>query len=332
MRAITIKNSGGPEALELVDLPQPQLVNAADILVRIHAAGINPIDTKIRQAMDRFPVQQPAILGCDGAGVVEAVGDAVTDFKPGDEVYYCQPGFNGRQGSYAGYAVVDQCLIARKPASLSFIEAAASPLVLITAWEALHDRAQVKQGDSVLVHAGAGGVGHVAIQLARLAGARVCTTVGNEDKAALARALGADEAILYKQDDVLTAVMAWTNDQGVDIALDTVGGKTLQGTFPLLRVYGDLVTLLQPDSGTDWSVARNRNQRIALEVMLTPILLSMTEAMQHQGNILENCANLFDQQQLKIMVAETFPLAEAAAAHRYLETEHPAGKVVLTLD
>jgi NADPH2:quinone reductase len=332
MRAITIESSGGPEALQLVDIPAPPDVTGTDILVRVRAAGINPIDTKIRQALERFPVQIPAILGCDGAGVVKAVGDRVKEFKPGDEVYFCQPGFHGRQGSYAEYAVVTQNLAALKPASLGFTEAAAVPLVLITAWEALHDRIQIKADDTLLVHAGTGGVGHIAIQLARLAGARICTTVSNNDKAALARSLGAEQTILYKQDDVLAAVMAWTNNQGVDIALDTVGGRTFQDTFPMVKVYGDLVTLLQPETGSDWGVARVRNLRIAMEVMLAPSLLSMPNAMQHQGNILKEGAALFDQQQLAIRVAKTFPLEQAAEAHRHLETEHPPGKVVLTLD
>jgi len=332
MRAIMIESSGGPDALQLVNIPDPQDATGTDILIRVHAAGINPIDIKIRQALDRFPVQMPAILGCDGAGVVEAVGENVTDFQPGDEVYFCQPGFHGRQGGYAEYAVVAQSQVAHKPASLRFTEAAAVPLVLITAWEALHDRIQIKAGDTLLVHAGAGGVGHIAIQLARLAGARICTTVGSNDKAAFARSLGAEQTILYKQDDVLAAVMAWTNDQGVDIALDTVGGKTFQDTFPMVRVYGDLVTLLQPETGSDWSVARVRNLRVAMEVMLAPSLLSLPEAMQHQGKILKQGAALFDRQQLAIRVAKTFPLEQATEAHRYLETAHPAGKVVLTLD
>lgn len=332
MKAMVIDQGGGPEVLVSRDIPLPTELADSQVLVRIKAAGINPIDTKVRAAPERFPVQMPAILGCDAAGVVEAVGQAVKAFVPGDEVYFSQPGFHEYQGTYAEYAVVDASLLAHKPKCLSFDEAAAAPLVLITAWEALHDRARIQAGHKVLVHAGAGGVGHVAIQLAKLAGASVCTTVSNVDKARLVRELGADKVILYGEQDAPAEVLAWTEGKGVDIAFDTVGGKILESCFPCVKVYGDVVTILQPDANTSWSIARQRNLRLSLELMLTPVMLAMVEAKAHQGEILKQCAALIDEGKLHIHVATSFPLELAGEAHTYLEQQHPMGKVVLTLE
>lgn len=332
MRAVTIDQSGGPEVLTLREVERPAITRPHQLLVRIKAAGVNPIDAKIRRAVDRFPVQMPAILGCDGAGVVEAVGDKVSDFKPGDAVYYCQCGFGGRQGNYAEYAVVDKNFVAHKPESLSFVEAAAAPLVLITAWEALFDRVAVTSDRTVLIHAGAGGVGHVAIQLAKQAGARVCTTVSTPEKGEFVKNFGADKIIFYRDEDVIRAVSDWTEGCGVDIAFDTVGDAVFEQCCACTRCYGDLVTILQPPADIDWTEARTRNLRISLEMMLAPTILELTDAQQHQGNILSRCARMFDAGTLSITVARTFSFAQAAEAHRYLEQDQPIGKVVLTVE
>lgn len=323
---------GNPEVLQLGQVPDPVIQNPSEILVRLKAAGINPIDTKVRSRGTFFPDRMPAILGCDGAGIVEAVGAGVTRFQVGDEVYFCNGGLGGHPGNYAEWAIVDERFAARKPKSLNFIEAAAAPLVLITAWEALYDRARLQAGQKALIHAGAGGVGHVAVQLAHLQGAQVATTVSTPEKADFAKSLGADLPILYKQTDFVKAVLDWTNGQGVDVAFDTVGGALLGQTFPAVQVYGDIVTILDADPGTDWKTARMRNQRISFTLMLTPALKGMTEAQQDQAKILEQCARLFDQQQLKIQVAQVFPLAEAAEAHRLLENGSMSGKIVLSID
>ena len=163
-------STGGPEVLALQEVETPKLRSPKDVLVRLKAAGVNPIDTKLRRNGTFYPDRQPTILGCDGAGIAEAVGAGVTRFKAGDEVYFFNGGIGGATGNYAEYAVVDECCTAHKPAKLDMVHAAAAPLVLITAWEALHDRGQIHKKFRVLIHAGAGGVGHVAIQLAKLAG------------------------------------------------------------------------------------------------------------------------------------------------------------------
>ncbi|MBW4564324.1 MAG: zinc-dependent alcohol dehydrogenase family protein [Mojavia pulchra JT2-VF2] len=332
MKAVLMTAAGNPEVLQVQEITNPVVpVGNTELLVRLVAAGLNPIDTKLRQRGTFYPEHMPAILGCDGAGIVEAVGAGVQRFRPGDAVYFCYGGLGAHQGNYAEYTVVDERFVARKPTSISFVEAAAAPLVLITAWEALYERGRLQPGEKVLIHAGAGGVGHVAIQLAKLKGANVATTVSSEDKAKFVKQLGADEVIFYKQTDFVQAALDWTGGEGVDLAFDTVGGETFHKTFPAVRVYGDIVTILEPNANTVWKVARNRNLRIGLELMLTPMLQELVEGLQHHAEILEQSAILIDQGQLKIHVSHKFPLQEAAKAHQLLESGSITGKIVLLI-
>ncbi|MBE9230429.1 zinc-dependent alcohol dehydrogenase family protein [Cuspidothrix issatschenkoi LEGE 03284] len=328
MKAILMTAAGKPDVLELQEVPQPIPTNT-EILVQILAAGVNPIDTKLRQRGTFYPEQMPAILGCDGAGIVEAVGSDVEKFHVGDEVYFCYGGLGGNAGNYAEYTIVDERFVAFKPQSISFAQAAAAPLVLITAWEALYERGRLEPGEKVLIHAGAGGVGHVAIQLAKLKGAEVATTVSSPEKANFVTKLGADKVIFYQETDFVTSALDWTNGEGVDLVFDTIGGDTFEKSFPAVRVYGDIVTILEPKANTVWKVARNRNLRIGLELMLTPMLLGNVEALIHHGEILQQCANLIDAGKLKIEVSQTFPLAEAAKAHAVIESGSVQGKLVL---
>jgi len=332
MKAVMMNTPGEPEVLQPGETETPAIERPGDMLVRLRAAGINPVDTKLRSHGTYYPDRMPAVLGCDGAGVVEAVGDGVSRFKPGDAVYFCNGGIGGHPGTYAQYAVIDQDFAAHKPATLDFAEAAAVPLVLITAWEALHDRAHIDDGHTVLIHAGTGGVGHVAIQLARLTGARVCTTVSSPDKATFAAELGAELTIDYRTQDFAQVARAWTDGEGVDTVFDTVGGATFEQSFTALRLYGELITLLQPGKDVDWKEARLRNLRIALELMLSPMFLGQHAAQVHQAGILSEGAKLIDSGQLQVHVAQTFPLSEAASAHRQLERGGFLGKLVLDID
>ena len=333
MKAILMTTPGNPDVLTLSEIPNPTLKTPTEILIKLKAAGVNPIDTKLRQRGTFYPDEMPAVLGCDGAGIVEVVGSRVTRFKPGDEVYFCAGGLGKTDtGNYAEYAVVEEHLVARKPTTLSFAEAAACPLVLITAWESLYDRGRLDPGQTTLIHGGTGGVGHVAIQLAKLTGAKVATTVGSTDKARLARQLGADEPILYKQTDFVQSVLNWTNGEGVDLAFDTVGGQTFFDSCQAVKVYGDLVTILQPDTSVNnLKVARNRNLRISLELMLTPALMGLGLAQKHQTEILEHCSTLIDEGKLTIHLSQTFPLEEAATAHKALEVGSITGKTALII-
>ncbi|MBI1241948.1 zinc-dependent alcohol dehydrogenase family protein [Umezakia ovalisporum] len=333
MKAILMTAVGSPEVLQLREVPDPTgLLGNNQLLIRLAAAGVNPIDTKLRQRGTFYPDQMPAILGCDGAGVVEAVGAGVKEFRLTDEVYFCYGGLGGYQGNYAEYTVVDQAYVTHKPASVSFAEAAAAPLVLITAWEALYERGRLAPGERVLIHAGAGGVGHVAIQLAKLKGAFVSTTVSSQEKADFVKALGADEVIFYQETDFVQAALNWTDGEGVDLAFDTVGGDTFEKTFPAVRVYGDIVTILEPKADTVWKTARLRNLRIGFELMLTPMLQGLEESLKHHGQILEQCASWMNEGKLKLQVSHRFPLAEAARAHQVLESGSMMGKIVLLMN
>ncbi|MFB2772795.1 zinc-dependent alcohol dehydrogenase family protein [Pelatocladus sp. BLCC-F211] len=330
MKAVLMTAPGNPEVLQLQDVTNPGVpVGETELLIHLRAAGVNPIDTKLRKRGTFYPDQMPAVLGCDGAGVVEAVGAGVKNFSVGDEVYFCNGGLGGHQGNYAEYTTIDERFAAHKPKSVSFAVAAAAPLVLITAWEALYERGRLEPGDRVLIHAGAGGVGHVAIQLAKLKGADVCTTVSSQEKADFVKQIGADYPIFYKKTDFVQAALDWTGGEGVDLAFDTVGGETFHQTFPAVRMYGDIVTILEPNANTVWRTARNRNLRIGLELMLTPMLQGMVEAQHHQAEILAECAKYIDAGKLKIHVSHELPLASAAKAHQLIESGSTTGKIVL---
>ena len=329
MKAVTVQSAGGIETLAFGDLPDPRVQHSHDVLVQIKAAGINPVDTKLRSRGTYYPGHYPAVLGCDGAGVVKAVGDGVSRWRVGDEVYYCHGGIGGEQGSYAQYKIVHEDYLARKPQSLSFPQAAAAPLALITAWESLFHRAGVRAGDEVLVHAGAGGVGHLAVQLAREHGARVCATVSGPAKETFVRDLGAEHCIDYRRQEFAPAVQQWSRQGGVSMALDSVGGATFAQTFAAVRFYGDLVTLLQPDNSVDWKLTRNRNLRVSLELMLSPMFYDLPAEQRRQREILEQATALFDAGRLQVHVARVFALGEAAQAHRAIEQGGVTGKLVL---
>jgi NADPH2:quinone reductase len=334
MKAVVMTSVGNPEVLNLQELETPSLKSKTEILIKLKAAGVNPIDTKIRQRGTFFPQYANAILGCDGAGIVEEVGVDVDQFQVGDEVYFCAGGLGEQNtGNYAEYAVVEQDYLALKPKSLTFAEAAAAPLVLITAWESLCDRVHLHPNDTVLIQAGAGGVGHVAIQIAKLRGAKVATTVSNPDKERLVRKLGADFPILYPQQNFIEAVLDWTDGKGVDVGFDTVGGQTFFDTCQAVKVYGDVVTILEPNCNLETlKIARNRNLRISLELMLTPSLMNLTEARQYQRDILQQCSTWFDEGKLTIHLGQTFPLEEANLAHKMLEQGSVIGKIALIID
>ena len=332
MKAVLMTAIGGPEVLQLRDIPTPELTRSSDLLVRLKAAGVNPVDTKLRSRGSYFPDRLPTLLGCDGAGIVEQVGSQVSRFKPGDAVWFCNGGIGGHPGNYAEYALVDEQFAALKPARLDFAEAAAAPLVLITAWESLFERATLSTGQRVLIHAGAGGVGHVAVQLAANSGAHVATTVSGDEKAALVSRLGAEQTILYREADFVTETIEWSYGRGADLVFDTLGGATLQRSFAATRPYGELVTLLPPPADIDWGEARLRNLRISLELMLTPMIMGLEEAHARQTRILEQCAKLIDENRLTVVLSHRLPLAEAARAHQLLAVGDATGKIVLVMD
>ena len=330
MRAMVMTDAGGPEVLQLRELPEPTITSPSQIKVRLHAAGVNPVDTKLRSHGLFYDAQPPAILGCDGAGEVVEVGTGVTRFAVGDAVWFCHGGLGREAGNYAEYTVIEQDQAEDKPATVDWPDAAAGPLVLITAWEALFDRGRLQEGQTVLVHGGAGGVGHVAIQLAKLRGARVITTVSSAQKAAFAADLGADECIDYTQQDWVTAVNELTHGRGVQLCLDTVGPAVFRQSIPAVAHYGHLVTLLDPGSDLDLSEARVRNLSLAFTLMLTPMLRDLPEALARHGEILRLCGEWMDEGKLAVELGRTLPLEQVAEAHRLIEAGHTQGKLVLT--
>jgi NADPH:quinone reductase len=320
------------EVLRVVEIDEPVVKRPTAIKVQLKAAGVNPVDAKLRSRGVLFPNAYPAILGCDGAGIVTECGTAVTHFRPGDAVWFCHGGLGGADGNYAEFTVLDEQEAVLMPGSLDFETAAALPLVLITAWEALFDRAGLESDQTVLIHAGAGGVGHIAIQLANSVGARIATTVSTAEKAAFARLLGADHVIHYQDTDFVEAVLEWTGGSGVDVILDTLGADTFQRSLGAAHVYGHVVTLLDPGMNVNWQDARNRNLSISFTLMLTPMLQNLPEARQHQVGILRRSAPLIDAGTLRPLVSETLPLHEAARAHELIESGHVQGKIVLAIN
>ncbi|MDQ1363669.1 MAG: NADPH:quinone reductase, partial [Pseudomonadota bacterium] len=319
MQAIQMIATGSVDVLQIAEIAEP-VPAAGQVKVQIRAAGVNPVDAKLRNRGMLFPDALPAIPGCDGAGIVTACGSGVTIFKPGDAVWYCNGGLGREPGNYAEFALVDEKIARRKPAAMSFNEAAAAPLVLITAWEALFDRGKLQPGHTVLIHAGAGGVGHVAVQLARHAGATVIATVGNPENENFVRQLGADEIINYKQKDFVAEVLRLTGDKGADVVFDCVGGETFRRSIPVVACYGKLITLLDPGNDVAWKEARERNLSIGFVLMLTPMIKDLPQARMHQGKILDQCAQLIETGKLRIHVSRVFALRDAAQAHRLVET------------
>jgi NADPH:quinone reductase-like Zn-dependent oxidoreductase len=317
----------GPDALfRLADIPRPVAADG-QVLVRIHASGINPLDTKIRAGAAphaRHPF--PAILGIDLAGVVEAVGPNVDGFRPGDAVYGMTGGVGGVQGSLAEYAAVDAALLARKPANLSMREAAALPLVVITAWEGLVDRAGVVAGQTVLVQAGAGGVGHVAVQIARSFGAQVFAT-GRPAHAEYLGSLGA--TFIDMQADVAGYVAQHTAGRGFDLVYDTLGGATLDASFGAVRRFGHVVSCLGWGSHS-LAPLSFKGATYSGVFTLTPLLTG--EGRARHGAILAEAAKLAETGRLVPRLdPREFDLDGVAEAYGAITDHRAQGKLVISI-
>lgn len=330
MKAILMTAAGNPDVLKFQDIDEPDITTATQVKVRLKAAGVNPVDAKIRRNGLFHDNPLPTVLGCYGAGEIVETGSAVSQFKPGDKVWFCHGGLGREQGNYAEYTVLDQRWVSLMPKTSSFTEAAALPLVLITAWGGLFDRGGLQAGQTVLIHAGAGGVGHVAIQMAKLKGARVITTVSTEQKAEFVKTMGADEAILYTRDGFAEAVNKLTDGKGADLVFDTVGAEVFKQSITATAHFGRLVTLLDPGE-LNLAEARMRNLLIGFELMLTPMLRDLPEARDKQIAMLKQGAQWIDKGLLKTHIGKQLPLAEAAKAHELIETGHSTGKIVLAV-
>ncbi|AWY40389.1 quinone oxidoreductase [Pseudomonas putida] len=326
MRALIVESANAPFHLAAIDRPAP---GAGQVLVRIAASGVNPLDIKIRAGQASHARQPlPAVLGMDLAGIVEAVGEGVCDWKPGDEVYAMATGIGGAQGSLADYAVVDARLLARKPSNLSMREAAGLPLVLITAWEGLVDRARVRAGQKVLIHGGAGGVGHVAVQIARSFGAEVFAT-GSARSQGVIESLGAT-FIDYRKSSVEDYVGEHTGGVGFDIVYDTVGGETLDASFRAARVYhGHVVSCL---GWGQHSLAPLSFRGASYSGVFTLLPLLTGQGRERHGEILREAARLIEAGELKPIVdPRRFTLSTVEAAHELLKSGAAQGRLVIEI-
>ena len=327
MKAFVIEHFGAPDSFHLADLPKPELL-PNHVLIKVAATSINRVDTMIRQGVvaDIAP-DFPAVLHGDVAGVIEAVGNNVNAFKVGNEVYGCAGGVKGTGGALAEYMLADSNLIAHKPKSLTMAQAAALPLVSITAWEGLIDRAQVQSGQKVLVYGGTGGVGHLGIQLAKWAGAEVYATVSSEEKAAIALTLGADVPINYTDTTTEEFVAQYTDGKGFDLVFDTVGNDNLQHAFQAVKLNGTVVSTVST-SQQDLSLMHAKGLTLHLVYMLLPMLSGINRS--NHGKILVKLAELVDQGQIRPLLDDkTFTFSEVAAAHAHLESGQAIGKIVL---
>jgi NADPH:quinone reductase-like Zn-dependent oxidoreductase len=312
MKAVRIHAYGGPEVLRYEDAPAPE-PGEGDVLVRVHAAAVNPVDWKVRQGYlkENIPYALPMIPGWDVAGVVERLGPGAAGFAPGDEVY-ARPDI-ARDGCYAELVAIRATELARKPRSLDFVHAAAVPLAALTAWQALFEApppytsVALQKGQTVLVHAGAGGVGSFAVQLARWRGARVIATASARN-AALVKQLGADEVIDYTATRFEEAV------RGVDAVFDTVGGEVQARSWKVLRPGGVQVSIVSPPSADE---AKAHGARAAY-VFVQPSAAQLGEL-----------SKLIDAGTVKPLVSEVLPLADARRAHELSQTGHARGKIVL---
>jgi NADPH:quinone reductase-like Zn-dependent oxidoreductase len=313
MKAAQIKGYGSSdEVIEInKDAPAPNDPSAGKVLVKIKAAGINPVDWKIREGymQQMIPLQFPSSLGADFSGVIEKVGQGVSEFRQGDEVYGQASMLSGGSGAFAEMALANADTIAHKPKSLSHPEAAGLPLVGVSAWLALVETISLQKSQKILIHGGAGGIGSVAIQLAKHLGAYVATTVSTNDKQ-FAKEVGADEIIDYKTQTFEELIGDY------DAAFDTVGGETYSSSFKVLKRGGIIVSMLEQP-----------NQELMTQFGVKAIF----QFTQINRDRLTKLAQWVDQNNIRVNVDKTFPLEEAGKALDYQRDVHPRGKVVLAI-
>jgi len=343
VRAVVIREHGGPEKLVLGEVPDP-VAGPGEVLVEVRAASLNHLDTWVRRGIPGVRYPLPLIPGCDGAGVVAALGAGVTSPEVGARVAL-QPGLScgrcaaclagddnlcrsygilgeNRNGTQARYVAVPAANVLPIPERLSFEEAAAFPLVFLTAWHMAVARARVRPGDTVLVHAGASGVGSAALQIARLLGARVFTTVGSPDKVARVRELGADEVILYRDVSFADEIRRLTGKRGVDVVLDHVGADTWDGDIRSLTAGGRLVVC---------GATSGHEPRTNLRLLFFKNLSLLGSTMGSKAELLQ-VASLIQAGRLRPVVDRVLPLDEVARGHELLESRAVAGKIVLRVD
>ncbi len=328
MKAMILNNYGSESEFELTDIAKPQ-PGEKEVLIKIEATSVNTVDTMIRNMGTDLPLspELPALIGMDFAGTVVSIGSNVIEFKVGDEVYGCAGGLATLPGTLAEYISADVNLIAHKPKKLSMREAAALPLVAITALEGL-ERASISSGQKVLVHGGSGGVGHVAIQLAKVMGADVYSTGGGQKQIDLIKSLGATP-INYKTEKVEDYVQKYTDGNGFDIVYDSVGGANMINSFNATKLNGDVVTTVSLLE-LDLTLAHFKGLSIHVVFMLIPMLHNYNKA--EHNRILTEIAKIVDAGNLIPVLDENrYSLEECGDAHARLSSGEGMGKVVVEI-
>jgi NADPH:quinone reductase len=312
MRAMSITRQGGPDVFEDVSVPMPAPA-ANQLLIKVEATSVNPIDCKLRAGLARVQLPLPAVLGFDVSGTVEEVGAGVHDFKPGDEVFGAGETVGGH-GAYAEYYLLDERIAAKKPNNLGHREAAAIPLAGGTAWEALVNRAGLKVAETVLIHAGAGGVGSFAVQIAKACGARVIATCRKEN-AELVKQLGAEHTIDYREQDWGQRVWDLTGGAGVDVFFDTVGGDIMSRSLDVVKAFGRGVSITNTTGELGKAYLKNVTMHFVFARRDRQILLGLK--------------TLAERGKLKSVINSNPRIWDVAAAHRLSEAGHMIGKIVL---
>lgn len=336
MKALVVTEPGGPEVLEVREIARPRLRDEHDVLVQVRAAGINPADWQNRKSRAVYDSSGAdatmTILGIDGVGVVVEAGSDVTNVRVGDEVWYVDGGYTGNPGSYAEYKVVRGAYVTPKPTTLDFEQAAALPVVGLTAWEAVFDKGRVKAGAHVLVHGGAGGIGHIAIQYLRSLGARVATTISNEAKANLVKELGAELAINYREQDVAKEIEAWRGAPGAEIVFDFVGHANFAESFSHVAGYGRIVNTVV----SDWpaggnGVAEWKNLDVRFVNIGFPQIGRDHGHRLRQTDVLRRIAELVDRGGLRAHIDRVVGFDGVGEAQRALEAGETLGRPVLSV-
>lgn len=327
MKAQVINQFGPPTVFESRDVAKPDL-QPGHVIVKVHATSVNQIDCKIRSgAVVAMAPEFPAILGADMAGTIEAVAPDVKNFKVGDEVYGMAGGFKGTPGALAEFMLVDSRLLAIKPTAFSMLQAAAMPLVSITAWEALFSKARLTADQNILIFGGVGGVGHIAVQLAKWCGAKVFTTVLKQEDVALAKSLGADEVINAKEEDVAKRIAQLTSGKGFEVVFDTVGD--IDNALQAAAIYGNVVTTV---SRSTHDLTPMHNKALSLHVVFTLIPIVKDIGREEHGKILSKVAQIANQGKIKpLMDPNSFSLAQISAAHELMESGKGRGKIVVAV-
>ena len=329
MKAMQLERYGADYAFVERDVPRPE-PGPGQVLIRVAGTSLNPIDNKIVTLGDAlaFAPGLPAVLGMDVAGTVEGLGQGVSRFRTGDRVFGCAGGVKGLPGALAEYMVADQRLLAHAPECMDLADAATMPLVTITAWLALFGKASVSRGQRLLVHGGAGGVGHMAVQLGVHIGAEVFATVSSPDKASVVETLGGTP-IDYKMMDVEEYVEAQTGGVGFDAVFDTVGGVTLDRSFTAARIGGQVVST-STRSTHDLSPLHAKSLSLHVVFMLLPMITGTGRSL--HGEILSNMAALVDEDALAVLIDERrFDYRDIGEAHRYWEKGQSLGKISVTV-